>query len=282
MSDSSVLPVQRFSPAPAIWIDRTEKSVSITGTMELFGPEATSARAQSVQDSINKTWTQTFTDGYVVKCSVTVRHRGPGVKAADVTQVEADKISGPSNVSRGWTGLGSRRMTLNANEADAFTWTPAHEFGHILGLDDRYSESIVSSIKGTFGGTRTAAVHAGYEGNLMAVDGGTIGSKNVRDLAAENEPSRWWINDDDQVRDWVNAHPLSDVTALSTASKLRAIHTLMGGWISDSDLQAIKRIAASVTDAIEADALRKGVDMTDFFSVGQRTAARAAFNKMPS
>src|SRR5688572_8471150 len=56
MSEPSVLPVQRFSPAPGIWIDRTEKSITITGEMELFGPEATSARAQSVQDSINNTW----------------------------------------------------------------------------------------------------------------------------------------------------------------------------------------------------------------------------------
>jgi hypothetical protein len=281
MSEPSVLPVQRFSPAPGIWIDRTEKSVSITGEMELFGPEATSARAQSVQDTINNTWTQTFPDGYVVKCNVTVRHRGPGVKARDVTQIEADKMSGPSNVNRGWTSLGSRRMELNANEADAFTWTAAHEFGHILGLDDRYSESIMSKIKGSFGRQRSTTVNPGYEGNLMAVDKGTIASKNVRDLAAENEPSRWWINDDDQVRDWVNSHPLSDITALSTASKLKMIHTLMGGWISDSDLQAIKRIASSVTDANEADRLRKGVDMTDFSSIGQRTEARVAFAKMP-
>jgi hypothetical protein len=281
MSEPSVLPVQRYSPAPAIWVDRTDKSITITGEMELFGPEATSARAQSIQDSINNTWTQTFTDGYVVKCNITVRHRGPGVKAKDVTQIETDKMSGPSNVNRGWTSLGSRRMELNANESNAYTWTPAHEFGHILGMDDRYSESIMSRIKGQFGGQRTNTVHDGYAGNLMAVDNGKIESKNVRDLAVENEPSRWWINDDDQVRDWVNAHPLSDITKLSGDSKLRMIHTLMGGWISDSDLQAIKRIAASVTDAIEADRLRKGVDMTDFWSIGQRTAARVAFAKMP-
>src|SRR5689334_18358487 len=158
MSEPSVLPVQRFSPAPAIWIDRTEKSVAITGEMELFGPEATSARAQSVQDSINKTWTQTFADGYVITCNVTVRHRGPGVKKRDVTQIEADKMSGPSNVNEGFLSLGKRRMELNANEADAFTWTPAHEFGHILGLDDRYSESIMSTIKGQFGGQRKTTV----------------------------------------------------------------------------------------------------------------------------
>jgi hypothetical protein len=44
MSDE-VLPVGRFSPAPGIFVDRTEKSVVITGAMELYGPEASAARA---------------------------------------------------------------------------------------------------------------------------------------------------------------------------------------------------------------------------------------------
>jgi hypothetical protein len=95
-------------------------------------------------------------------------------------------MSGPSHVS---PGLRGRTMTLNANEPDAFSWTPAHEFGHILGMQDRYSETIMSRIKGSFGGARSNTVHTGYQGNLMAETGGGLASKNVADLASENAPS---------------------------------------------------------------------------------------------
>lgn len=273
-----VLPVARFSPAPGIVVDRTDRSVSIAGAMELYGPEADAARAASVQNAINTTWTHTFPDGYSVTCNVTVTYRGPGSSAGSATQIEAARTAGPSHVSG---SAGSRAMTLNANESDAFTWTPAHEFGHIVGLDDRYSESIMSSLRGLVGGRRESTVQPGYEGNLMAETSGTLESKNVRDLAVENEPSPYWINDDDQVRDWVTAHSLTDVGGLSTANKLRAIHTLMGGWISDADVDAIVAICRSVTTRTEADAIRAGVDLLTMTSIGQRTTVRIAFAQMP-
>ena len=172
-------------------------------------------------------------------------------------------------------------MTLNANEADAFTWTPAHEFGHIIGLNDRYSEGIVSSVKSMFGGTRAATVEAGYQGNIMAESGGTVVSKNIKDLAEENEPSPYWINDDDQVRDWVNGHPIDEVAKLSTASKLKAIQALMPGWISDDDVNAIARICSGVKSKTEAGAIRSGIDVLSMSSIGQRTMVRLVFAKTP-
>ena len=42
----------------------------------------------------------------------------------------------------------TREMTLNANQTEAFPWLAAHEFGHVPGLKDRYSESIISSADG--------------------------------------------------------------------------------------------------------------------------------------
>lgn len=50
----SPLPVAWFSPNPGITVSRTEKVTSIHGTMELYGPEATPARATSVQTTINR------------------------------------------------------------------------------------------------------------------------------------------------------------------------------------------------------------------------------------
>ena len=187
-------------------------------------------------------------------CNITVTYRGKGSRAGTATQIKADKIAGLSHVSFG-------SMTLNANEADAFTWTPVHEFGHIIGLKDRYAEKIISSIKGQFGGA--------------------LESKNVKDVAEETAPSPYWINDDDQVRDWVNGHALGDVGKLSTGNKLKAIKTLMGGWISDDDVAAMSRICSSVTSKTEADAIRHGVNLLDMSSIGQRTMMRVAFARMP-
>ena len=273
-------PVGRFSPAPGLVVDRTEKSVAITGNMELYGEEATAARAAQIQQCINSTWTKSFADGYSVRCGVVVRYRGAGSKPGFATQIEAKKMSGPSHVNNLGPGF-SREMTLNATESNAFTWTPAHEFGHIIGMDDRYSESIVSSIRGDFGGRRENTIQPGYNGNLMGQDQGTLGSQNVADLSSENQPSPYWLNDDDQVRDWVNAHSSSEICALPRASKVVAIKTLMGGWISDEDMDAIGKICRSVLDPADGRAIRQGINLLDFSSLGQRTQMRVFLSRMP-
>jgi hypothetical protein len=274
----SLLPVGRFNPAPGLTVDRAEKKVSIAGKMELYGPEANAARAASIEQSINTTWTTRFADGYSVTCQVSVKYRAFGVPRGPATQIEALKMAGPSHVG---PGLRGRTMTLNANEPDAFTWTPAHEFGHILGMKDRYAESVMSKLRGTFGGNRENSTHPGYEGNLMAEVGGVMSSKNVADLASENAPSPYWINDDDQVAAWVNAHTVTEVRMLSTKNKLRAIWTMLGGWISSDDMAAIRKICGSVTTRMEADALRKGIDPLTFTDLGQRTQMRVILAQMP-
>ncbi len=242
--------------------------------MEMYGPEANAARAASVQTSINTNWTRTFSDGFSIKCNITVTYLGPGSKAGSATQIQADKILGLS------TSFGSS-IILNANEPDAFTWTPAHEFGHIIGLRDRYSEGIMSRISRFLGGTGTATAQPGYEGNIMAVHGGTLASKNVKDVTEENEPSPYWVNDDDQVRNWINGHSPDDIRNLSTVSKLKAIKTLMSGWISDDDVAAIIKICRSVTSKTEADPIRRDVDPHSMVSIGQRSMVRMALDGMP-
>ena len=190
-----------------------------------------------------------------------VTYRPAGSKAGNVTQIEAEKISRPSYVS---PGLRGRSMNLNAKEADAFTWTAAHEFGHIIGLKDRYSESIMSNIKKLSGGRRTATADPGYRGNIMATHGGVLESKNIKDIAEESKPSEFWVYDDDRVRAWVTRHSLNDIGKISAASKLTAIKTLMGGtrFFSNEDQTAVRRICTSVTTKAEADAIRAGVDLS--------------------
>jgi hypothetical protein len=278
MGSGTVLPMGRFFPARGIIVDRADKSLTIMGTMELYGPAATGSNAGSIEQSINKMWTNTFADGYSVKCRITVRFRGPGSKAGNVTQIEARVTSGPSFV-----GLGShgRYMVLNAKEPTAFTWTAAHEFGHIVGLQDRYSESIVSKLGGMLGATRSTAPEPGYAGNLMAAHGGALWSKNIADVAVENEPSPYWINDDDYVADWINTHGRADVANLSTRDKLTAMRTLLGGWVSVADVTAIERVCQSVSTEEEATAIRNRLDLLKLTDLGQRTTVRLALSKMP-
>jgi hypothetical protein len=253
MSDP-VPPVGRFSPAPSIIVDRTVNSVSITGKMELYGPEATVARAATIERNINSTWTHSFDDGYSVSCNITVRFRDKDSRAGDGTQIEALKCDGPSHVTD--YPLFDRSMTLNATEPDAFTWTPTHEFGHILGLEDRYSESIMSTLRGQWGGVRHTVATQGYQTNLMAVGGGVLEKQNVGDLASENAPSPYWTNDDDEVRDWVNEHSCIEINLLSTSNKVKMFQPLASGWISDEGVDAMIRICSSVDDTQETKSIQ--------------------------
>jgi hypothetical protein len=201
-----------------------------------------------------------------------VIYRGPGSKAGNVTQIEVVS-EGPDDASHVSHGLGSRSMTLNENNgANTFDWTAAHEFGHILGLKDRY-------VEGSKGGARTSTVVVGYSGNLMAEDYGAIESLNLRDLADENAPG--WFDDDDQVRAWVGAHTPAEVGALSLAAKIKSITILMSGWISGVDVAAIVKICKSVTDPKEASEIRRQINPSEMNSFDQRAKVRTALNEMP-
>lgn len=121
--------------------------------MQLYGPEATASRDQSIAHSINTIWTASFPDGYAIACQVRVSYRPESAAAADVVQIEAVDMAGPSHVNRLFMS-----MTSNSREPDAFTWTAAHEFGRLLGLQDRCFEGIMSKIVGLLGGARTTTV----------------------------------------------------------------------------------------------------------------------------
>jgi hypothetical protein len=172
-------------------------------------------------------------------------------------------------------------MVLNANEGDAFTWTPAHEFGHILGMKDRYSESIVSKISSLWAGNRSTPPNPGYESNLMAVVNGSLEARNIADVIAENEPSAYWQRDDDYIVSWIESHSSADVARLPTPEKLRAIWILQGGWISGTDLQAMGKICSSVKTTTEAAAMRRGINPLIFSDLGQRTTMRVFLSTMP-
>lgn len=246
----------------------------ISGTIEAYGPHANEANAAQAQATIRQFWNQGFPDGYSVTCDVTVVYRAS--PSGNVVTIEMDKITGPSNVSR-FTG----NMELNMNEDDALTWTVAHEFGHQIGLRDRYSEGIMSKIRGKFGGRRTSTVEGGYEQNLMGVVGGATESRTVQDLGAENAPG--YFTSDDQIRLWVARHTRAERGALSTATKIHMINLLLEGWIADEDVATIESICLAVTDASESTAIKRALEarLLDMTSIGQRTYVRGIITRMP-
>ena len=165
---------------PGIKISWTNSNVKITANMEIFGAEANATIASQMQSTINGMWNKSFSDGFSVSCNASVTFRNATTDAdSSKTQISAYRGGSPSSVSREWL-IGSRYMSYNLNSN--INWTPAHEFGHLLGLDDRYSEGILSQIAGTFGGKRESVIEEGWAGNIMAEHGGVVEGKNVRDL----------------------------------------------------------------------------------------------------
>lgn len=270
------LPFGRFSPAKGIWVDKSDSNIRISGTMEMYGGDASVSAALQVQQTINSNWSFSFPDGNNVVCHVVIKYRAPGVSEGPYTQIEADKMIQPSQ----WNRI-TKKLSLNTKEAGAFSWTAAHEFGHALGMGDRYTEPIWSKISALVGGPRSATPDKGYEGNLMAEVNGFLTTQNVIDLAQENQPSPYWMNDDDHVRDWITKHPAFEIKKLSTLNKLKAIKVLMSGWISDADMKAIAKICENTNSKMESDAIKRGINLLDFTSIGQRTQMRVIITRMP-
>jgi hypothetical protein len=270
-------PVRQYQPTPGIVVDVAEKSITIAGRAELWGANANEANAQIAQATLQRMWSITFPDGYSTQCTVTVSYR-PATRAALLAlQIEYKAMVEPSNADIGGPGKTSR-IELDSKRTDALTWVVGHEFGHVLGMKDRYQEGSWSSFKSKFGGERTTTIDDGYAGHVMGETAGVVSSKTVQDLGNETKPD--WLDEDDQVVAWVNSHTMGDIRALSTANKAAAIKALMEGWISDADMAAIEKIIAASSSPTEARALRATIDPSDFSSLGQRTRMRVAFSKV--
>lgn len=182
------LPSGTANPGPGITVSYHDKSVTTSAALEVSGPEADATKASTIQGNINRRWTGSFPDGYAISTTARVSARAAGAGAAgDSTDIELTKSGGrPSVTGRHWL-VGSRYVSLNLDRPNATDYTVAHEFGHLLGLGDRYSEGIVSRIGGLlFGSQRTTTPDAGYENNIMGVSGGDLESANVRDLISRH------------------------------------------------------------------------------------------------
>ncbi|MBK9081879.1 MAG: hypothetical protein IPL88_07275 [Rhizobiales bacterium] len=277
-------PVGRYSPTSGLIIDRTGNAVAISGAMELFGEAATPDMATTLQNTINTAWTQSFPDGHTVTCSVRIQFRVPGAQATGLTTINARRLN--DGVPSETDNYGRRDILLNVTRRDATTWVIAHEFGHSLGLDDRYSETVLSKLFGgrqigSYTTPRDTSVEAGYEGRMMGATGGTVDGQTATDLVSETTPSPNWINSDNAIRNWIAAHSRAELARIAIRDRLTMFRTLMEWWISDEDVAAMRAICASVGARGDATTLRNGVNLSDFTDLGQRTTIRVAFAQMP-
>jgi len=281
----SAPPVGRFSPSHGLTVNHSPKLIQISGSMEVYGPGATPALTRQLQKAINSFWTKTFSNGQRITCSVTLVYKAPGKQSwFKSTSIELSHFPAPSYVR---PGIWARQMKLNASDPN-IDWAVAHEFGHILGLEDKYSESISSRLSGLMGGARNAPPVQGYRGNVMAQDSGKLWKRNLADLVSETAP--FSVYEDDQIRDWISSNPNS-VKNLDTATKLAILRNLSQGVISEADLVAVEAVLKSVQTRAEADSIRLEFQATSFIQLGgtgdsasqraQASKVYRAFTTMP-
>jgi LysM repeat protein len=263
-------------------IDRLDKEVRISGSMEAEGDGATPGNVAMAEATINRYWNQSFPDGRRVICNVSVLRRSAG-SSSSKAKIDISTDSGVAHVNALTSNMSLYLVDDRGNPTNALTWAVAHEFGHVLGLDDKYHESFFSKVMATIGkdSLRKNTLEPGYQGNLMAQNSGRLESKNIEDLDKETAPS--FHEDDDRIRFWVARHSQADIAALNAATKINMINLLLNGWISQEDMDAIDRICKSVStheegDAVSREAAKRLPDMAD---LGQRTRMRVILSQLP-
>jgi hypothetical protein len=170
-----------YNPGPGLSLSLSGHAVTIRANLELYGAGATSAIAGEFKSTIENYWNHTYDDGYSVKTTANVTVQGDKPDKAK-TRIDVINAKGVTNVAPTYWIAGANYMQyyIGSSKND---WTPAHEFGHLLGLPDHYSESIASSLKGQINPDwRTSIEDKGWEGNLMARTGGVFEKKNIVEL----------------------------------------------------------------------------------------------------
>jgi hypothetical protein len=237
----------------------------------------------TAEATIKKFWNQSFTGGYKVVCNVKINLKAPGGSGTDDTKIEMDAGSGVAKVN-----ALTRNMTLYLKKEDGtpsndLTWAVAHEFGHVIGLDDKYSEGFFSRIMAIIGkdSKRKTTIEPGYQGNIMGESNGNLESKNLDDIDKDNAP--YFYQKDDRIRLWVSRHSTGKIAKLNAATKIKMIETLLDGYISDQDIAAIELICKSVAGHVEADVIGRaiGKKVMEMSDIGQRTRLRTIISNMP-
>ncbi len=171
---------QHLTPDPGINLTLSGNAITITANFEVYGSGANTTRANQIKNTIERIWTATFDAGYSVRTSVNIQVRGASEDSSR-TQINIIDAAGVSNTSPRYWIAGSNYIQYYTGSD--INWTPAHEFGHLIGLNDRYSEGFISKVGGLlFNAQRSTTIDAGWEGNIMAESGGILERKNLEEL----------------------------------------------------------------------------------------------------
>jgi hypothetical protein len=113
-------------------------------------------------------------------------------------------------------------------------------------------------------------------GGLVGIPGGMAGSA-IADVAYDEATI-----DDDEIRAWVSDHDPDAIGMLPVAEKIRMIFSLMKGWISEVDVQAMEKICMSVKSRTELQLIEAAVEpqIGSMSDIGQRTRLRSVLTRL--
>jgi len=163
-------------PEPGISVTWTGDNIVLQANLQVYGPAASPTVADEMKKTIEKYWNVTSSGNghsYRISCTVNITHRAENA-GADGNAVQVMVVrQGPtaaSAVSRQFF-IGARMMVFNLDRGT--DWTPAHEFGHLLGLDNHYHSTATGS-----------DIDPGWEGNIMAdrASGSAVDFHNAEEL----------------------------------------------------------------------------------------------------
>jgi hypothetical protein len=193
------------TPFPGVQVTWAGNQINIRARLQFSGPEANAQVAEAMVNDIERVWNATFSDGYGSTCQVDAQLGGPEDRARGQIIVDRGHVGG-SYVS--W--LPPRHMNFYMGSPADLIWSPAHEFSHLLGLEDRRTSSPLSHLPfyPEIFGAEPETSEPGYERNIMgAIPEGDPNRKTELVLESRN------------IRDWLDQYATESVPCPSRPSR---------------------------------------------------------------
>ncbi len=163
------------NPESGISVTWTGDNIVLLANLEIYGPAASPAVAAEIKKTIEKFWNVTSTGNghtYRISCTANVAYRAENASAnGNAVQVQVVRQGANAASAVHVPLFGARYLIFNLDRGT--DWTPAHEFGHLLGLGEHYHRTTTGSDP-----------DRGWEGNIMGdrASGSTVDYRNAEEL----------------------------------------------------------------------------------------------------